>query len=312
VGKVAYLFPGQGSQAVGMGAELIAHSPAAKAVFDEADEALGEKLSATILEGPEEELKRTANTQPAMLTMGVACLRALEEKGAAAPSLVAGHSLGEYSALVAAGALPFADAVRAVRARGRYMQEAVPEGVGAMAAIMMMAADEIRAIVDDVSSDDAYVAVANFNGPMQTVIAGHKAGVDLACEKLKDAGAKKVVPLPVSAPFHCKLMEPVKARLADALAPIEVGAMTIPVVANVDAQPNTDKERVKQLLIEQVTAPVRFTEIAQVMQADGVDTYVEVGPGRALLGMVKRMHKGATFLNVDSPATLDKTLESLG
>lgn len=313
MGKLAFLFPGQGSQAVGMGKSLLESSPAARATFDEADDALGEKLSRVIFEGPDEELRRTANTQPAILTVSVAAYRALEEKGAPTPDFVAGHSLGEYSALVAAGALSFQDAVRAVRERGRFMQEAVPEGEGAMAAVMLMEAAEIRRVVDEVSDPGAkaYVAVANFNGPSQTVIAGHKAGVDKACAALKEAGAKKIVELPVSAPFHCALMEPVKAKLAAVLDGVDIRAPRFPVVSNVEATPNTDAARVKELLVEQVVAPVRFTEIAALLTGEGVDRFVEIGPGKALTGMVKRMAKGATLLNVEDQASLDQTLPAL-
>lgn len=313
MGKLAYLFPGQGSQTVGMGKSLLAESAAARAVFEEADDALSEKLSQVILEGPEEELRRTANTQPAILTVSVAAFRALEERGAPLPDFVAGHSLGEYSALVAAGALSFADAVRAVRERGRFMQAAVPEGEGAMAAVMLMEADDIRRVVDEVSNpaEKAYVAVANYNGPSQTVIAGHKAGVEKACAALKEAGAKKIVELPVSAPFHCALMEPVKAQLAGVLETIALHPLRFPVVSNVEAQPNSDASRVKGLLVEQVVAPVRFTEIAQLLVDSGVDRFVEVGPGKALSGMVKRMAKGATLLNVEDKESLDATLAAL-
>lgn len=297
-----------------MGKALLEVSAAARQAFAEADDALGDKLSQLILEGPADELKRTKNTQPAILTMSVACVRAMEERGAfqgLTPALVAGHSLGEYSALVAAGAMGFADAVRAVRARGSFMQEAVPEGQGAMAAVLGMEADAIRAVVDQASTAEAYVACANFNGPEQTVIAGSAKGVENAAAALKAAGAKRVMPLPVSAPFHCALMEPVKARLDEVLGKVAFSAPRTPVVTNVEARPNTDAARVRALLVAQVTAPVRFTEIAQHMLGAGVSTFVEVGPGKALIGMVKRMSKDVKLANVEDPKSLDETLALL-
>lgn len=311
--QLAFLFPGQGAQAVGMGKALIEAFPVARRVFEEADEALSDKLSKVILEGPDDELKRTANTQPAILTMSVACLRVLEEAGVRAPDFVAGHSLGEYSALVAAGCLEFQDAVRAVRARGTFMQEAVPVGEGAMAAVMGLDAERIREVVDGVSDPGAktYVAVANYNGPAQTVIAGHKAGVDKAGAALKEAGAKRVLPLPVSAPFHCALMEPVKARLDAVLADVTCHELKVPVVTNVEAKPNRDAARTRGLLVDQVVAPVRFTEIAQLLLDEGVTTFVEVGPGKTLVNIVKRMDGGGAFLNVEDPASLEATLQHL-
>ncbi len=309
----ALLFPGQGSQAVGMGKALLESSAAARATFDEADAALGEKLSTIILDGPADELKRTKNTQPAILTMSIAAYRALEERMGAAPSVayVAGHSLGEFSALVAAGALPFADAVRAVRARGGFMQEAVPEGEGAMAAVLGMDAAAITDVVTKTSTDAAYVAVANYNGPEQTVIAGSKAGVDAATVALKAAGAKRVMALAVSAPFHCALMKAVQPRLDDVLSKMTISAPRVPVIANVDASPNVDAGRIRKLLVDQVTAPVRFTEIVQRMLADGVDTFVEVGPGKVLNGIVKRMNKETKLGNVEDAASLDAAIETL-
>jgi [acyl-carrier-protein] S-malonyltransferase len=315
--SVALLFPGQGAQAVGMGRDLLASSPAAQRTFEEADDALGFALSQVILEGPADELKRTAITQPAIVTMSVAAWRALQERGAfssSPPAFAAGHSLGEYAALVAAGAVDFAVAVKAVRARGTFMQEAVAEGQGAMAAVLGMDAATIRAVVDEVSTDDAYVACANFNGPEQTVIAGTTRGVDAAAAALKARGAKRVLPLPVSAPFHCRLMAPVKPRLDDVLGGVSFRAPAFPIVTNVEAAPNADAARIRGLLVEQVTAPVRFTEIAGFLINAGVTTFVEVGPGKALVGMVKRtpgLPDGAKLLNVEDPKSLDATLAAL-
>lgn len=316
--KVAFLFPGQGAQAVGMGKTLLERSAAARQTYAEADDALGFALSNVILEGPADELKRTATTQPAIVTTSIAAWRALEEAGAFAsltPSFAAGHSLGEYAALVAAGSLSFADAVRAVRARGTFMQEAVPEGVGAMAAVLGLDADSIRAVVAEVSTPEAYVACANFNGPEQTVIAGTVAGVDAAAAALKAKGAKRVMPLPVSAPFHCALMKPVQPRLDDVLGGLSISAPRFPIVTNVEAAPNSDGGRVRALLVEQVTAPVRFTEITTTLFAQGVTTFVEVGPGKALIGMVKRTpgFDAATMklLNVEDAASLDATVAAL-
>ena len=299
---VAFLFPGQGSQAVGMGKALLEVSPAARRTFEEADQALGFGLSRVMLEGPADELKRTANTQPGILTMSVACMRALEERGTQAPALVAGHSLGEISALVAVGALGFADGVRAVRARGTFMQEAVPEGQGAMAAVLGMEAARIKAVI----GADAWVA--NYNGPDQTVIAGSAAGVERAGAALKAAGAKRVLPLPVSAPFHCPLMAPVQPRLDEVLARIAFSTPRVPVVTNVEAAPNADAARIRGLLVAQVTAPVRFTEIVQHLLDAGVSTFVEVGPGKVLTGIVKRMNREATLMNVEDPKGLDEVV----
>lgn len=314
---LALLFPGQGSQAVGMGRALIEQSAAARRTFEEADEALGFRISAVINDGPADELKRTAITQPAIVTMSIACLRALQEAGVDVDraSFAAGHSLGEYAALVAAGTLSFADAVRAVRARGTFMQEAVPEGQGAMAAVLGMDAERIRAIVAEVSTDDALVACANFNGPEQTVIAGSVAGVDAAAAALKEKGAKRVMPLPVSAPFHCALMRPVQPRLDDVLGGLRFEAMRFPVVSNVEAALNQDETRVRALLVEQVTAPVRFTEIAGTLMGAGVTRFVEVGPGKALIGMIKRCPgfdaASMKLLHVEDPVSLAATVAAL-
>ncbi len=306
--RIAFLFPGQGSQAVGMGKALAETSAAARRVFEEADEALGEKLSQTIFEGPADELKRTRTTQPAILTTSIACLRALEERAPGfSPVYVAGHSLGELSALVGAGAMSLADAVKAVRARGTFMQEAVPEGQGAMAAVLGLDAARIGEVLDGV--DGAWVA--NFNGAEQTVIAGTQAGVDAAGAALKAAGARRVLPLPVSAPFHSPLMEPVKPRLAEVLSGVAFAAPKVPVVTNVEAKPNADASRIQELLVQQVTAPVRFTEIARFLLDDAVEGFVEVGPGKVLTGIVKRMAPkdgGPRLGNVEDDKSLEEVL----
>lgn len=307
---LAFVFPGQGSQKVGMGRELAAQYPEAKAVFDEVDEALGESLSRVIFEGPEDALTLTANTQPAILTVSVAAWEVFRRR-APAPAFVAGHSLGEYSALVAARSISLADAARAVRARGTFMQEAVPAGVGAMAAVLGLPADKVREICASVAGSEV-VAPANFNSPEQTVIAGDAAAVERASAALKDAGAKRVLPLPVSAPFHCALMEPVKARLAEVLAGISVAAPEVPVVTNVEAAPNSDAARIAPLLIEQVSAPVRWVESVERLAALGVDRAVELGPGKVLGGLIKRIAPQITSFNVEDAASLEKALQGVG
>jgi [acyl-carrier-protein] S-malonyltransferase len=290
----AYLFPGQGSQKVGMGKALAEAFPQARAVYEEASAALGFDIARLCFEGPEAELTLTANAQPAILTTSVAALRVLEAETATKPALkpdfVAGHSLGEYSALVAAGALPLRDAVRVVNLRGKFMQEAVPAGVGAMAAILGLEAAVIDATCTEVRAETgAVVSPANLNGGGQVVIAGAKAAVDRAVELLKQRGAKRAVPLQVSAPFHCALMQPAADRLAAELARIEFRAPAVPVVTNVEATPNQDPQRLRALLVEQVTAPVRWEESIQKLAALGVTQAVEVGAGAVLAGLVKRI-----------------------
>ena len=310
MGQIAFVFPGQGSQVVGMGKALAEAFPEARAVFAAADDALGEKLSALCFEGPEEALKLTANTQPAILTASVAVDAVLRKRGIT-PAFVAGHSLGEYSALVSAGALKLHDAVRAVRARGTFMQEAVPAGVGAMAAVLGLEPEKVKAACD-AAAEGQVLSPANYNSPEQTVIAGAAQAVARAEAKLKEAGAKRVVPLPVSAPFHCALMEPVKPRLAEVLGRATVSAPTVPVVANVTAQANSDASRVVPLLLEQVSAPVRWIECVQELHRLGVTRFVEVGPGKVLCGLGKRINRELEFFNVEDPASLEKTLAALG
>lgn len=308
--RIALVFPGQGSQTVGMGQKLYESFPEARAVLDAADDALFEKLSRLCFEGPEEALKLTANTQPAILAVSVAA-HAVFSKRAAAPALVAGHSLGEYSALVAAGAISLEDGVRAVRARGTFMQEAVPAGVGAMAAVLGLEPDAVRAACDEAAQGQV-LSPANYNSPEQTVIAGHAEAVGRVEPLLKARGAKRVLPLPVSAPFHCALMEPVKPRLSAVLEKVAVRAPSVPVVTNVEAAPNADPARVVPLLLEQVVRPVRWIECVQALEKAGVTHVVELGPGKVLSGLVKRISKGLTVVNVEDPAGLDKALSSVG
>lgn len=308
--KVAFIFPGQGSQAVGMGRELFERFPEAKAVFDAADDALGEKLSTLCFEGPEERLKLTANTQPAILTVSVAAHAVFAARGPK-PVAVAGHSLGEYSALVATGAMGLSDAVRAVRARGTFMQEAVPEGVGAMAAVLGLVPEKVKTACD-AAAEGQVLSPANYNSPEQTVIAGHAEAVLRAQQALKDAGARKVMPLAVSAPFHCALMDPVKPRLEAVLAKVPFKAPSVPVIANVDAAANSDVARLVPLLLEQVSAPVRWVECVQALQQSGVTRVIELGPGKVLCGLVKRISKDIECFNVEDAASLEKTLAALG
>ncbi len=311
MGKLAFVFPGQGAQAAGMGKSLADAHPAARAVFDAVDAALGEAMSTLCFEGPDEKLKLTANTQPAILTVSSAVAAVLEERGIR-PDYVAGHSLGEYSALVAVGALSAADAAKAVRARGTFMQEAVPAGQGAMSAVLGLDPAKVRAICESVQAATGEVcSPANYNDPSQTVIAGSAAAVEKAGVELKAAGAKRVVPLPVSAPFHCALMEPVKARLEPVLRGISWRAPRVPVVTNVEAKPNGDVERIVPLLLTQVTAAVRWIECVEELVRLGVTRMVEVGPGKVLSGLAKRIDKSVEVFNVEDDASLAKTLAAL-
>ncbi|MCC6333252.1 MAG: ACP S-malonyltransferase [Myxococcales bacterium] len=312
--SIAFIFPGQGSQEVGMGKALCEAYPEAKAVFDAADDALGEKLSRLCFEGPEDALKLTANTQPAILTVSVAAHAVFSKRCATAPAFVAGHSLGEYSALVAAGAMSLADAVRSVRARGTFMQDAVPAGVGAMAAVLGLGPEKVKELCAQAAqaAEGEVVSPANFNEPAQTVIAGHAKAVERASEALKAAGARRVVPLPVSAPFHCALMQPVVPRLDEVLSRVAFKPPSCPVVTNVEAKPNADASRLKALLLQQVTGSVRWVESVQAMEQGGVKQVVELGPGKVLCGLVKRISKGIECVNVEDPASLDKALAAIG
>ncbi len=309
MGKVAFLFPGQASQYPGMGKELAEKYPAAKAVFDEADEALGFSISKICFAGTEEELKLTANTQPAILACSVAVVRVLAERDLI-PDFVAGHSLGEYSALVAAGALKFADAVRLVHKRGTYMQEAVPAGVGAMAAIMGLS----HAVVADACKRAAggeICAAANLNSPEQTVISGHAGAVKRAVEIASQLGAKRAVMLSVSAPFHSALMMPAQEKLQMDLRNTEFSNLRVPLVTNVDADTIEHGTEAREALIRQVTAPVRWEESVRLLIDEGVNTFVEVGPGRVLTGLLRQIERSVAALNVEDEKSLAATAEKI-
>lgn len=311
MGKLAFVFPGQGSQTVGMGKDLHDRYPEARAVFDAVDAALGERLSALCFEGPEDRLRLTANTQPSILTVSAAAAAVLAKAGVV-PDLVAGHSLGEYSALVAAGAVSAAEAAKAVRARGTFMQEAVPAGMGAMSAVLGLTPAKVAEVCAAVAEETGRVcSPANYNEPGQTVIAGDAGAVERAGAKLKEAGAKRVLPLPVSAPFHCALMAPVKPRLEAVLRAIAWRAPARPVVTNVEATANADAARIVPLLVEQVTAPVRWIECVEELRRQGVTRFVEVGPGKVLGGLIRRIDKSAEVWNVEDGASLEKTLAAL-
>jgi [acyl-carrier-protein] S-malonyltransferase len=306
VSVTAFLFPGQGSQSVGMGRELAAMYPVAQETFDEADAALGYKLSQLCWEGPEEKLRMTEVTQPAILTVSVAAFRVLREKGIA-PSFVAGHSLGEYSAHVAAGTLMFEDAVQIVRDRGKFMQEAVPAGQGAMAAVLALGLPELEKVCAEAAQGEV-VAPANINSPGQIVISGAEAAVERAAELAKQRGAKRAVMLPVSAPFHCALMQPAQDRLAARLQAAEFHPMNLPLVTNVDAELIQSSEKARDALIRQVTGAVRWTECIQALIAKDVQTFVEVGPGTVLCGLMRQIDRAKTCLNAEDEASLQKVV----
>jgi [acyl-carrier-protein] S-malonyltransferase len=309
MGKVAFVFPGQASQYSGMGKELAEKYPVARAVFDEADQVLGFSLSKLCFEGTEDDLKLTANTQPAILTVSVAAGRVLAEKGIA-PDFVAGHSLGEYSALVAAGSVKFADAVKLVHRRGTYMQEAVPAGQGAMAAIMGLS----PAVVQDAckrAAEGEICSPANLNSPEQTVISGHAGAVKRAVEIASQLGAKRSMVLPVSAPFHSALMMPAQEKLEKDLNAAEFEDLQVPLVTNVDADSIRQGEEARSALIRQVTMPVRWEESMRMLLDEGVNTFVEVGPGRVLTGLMRQIERSVATLNVEDEKSLQATVEKI-
>lgn len=311
--SLAVTFPGQGSQAVGMGAALVEASGAARAVFDEVDEALGEKLSAVILEGPEDKLTLTANAQPALMAVSIAALRASEEKGFSlndSAAFVAGHSLGEYSALCAAGTFSIADTARLLRIRGNAMQAAVPVGQGAMAAIIGLEQSEVEQICQDVSGDGS-CQIANDNGGGQLVISGSKDAVEKAAGLASEKGAKRAILLPVSAPFHSALMEPAADAMAQALGEVTMNAPCVPLVANVMATPTSDPDEIRTRLVEQVTGQVRWRESIEWMGANGVTQLMEVGSGKVLSGLARRINRELSSVAVGNPDDIEKALEAV-
>jgi [acyl-carrier-protein] S-malonyltransferase len=309
----AFVFPGQGSQAVGMGKALAEAFPESSAVFDAVDEALGEKLSSLIWDGPESDLILTRNAQPALMAVSIAALRALETRGIDVPSqaaFVAGHSLGEYSALAAAGSLTLADTARLLRIRGDAMQEAVSVGEGAMAAILGLEIEEVRDIAESAGQGDV-CAAANDNAPGQVVVSGTKAAVERAIDIAKARGARRALPLPVSAPFHCALMAPAAEAMADALAAIDINSPAVPIVVNVLAEPLEDPAQIRQRLVEQVTGAVRWRESVEWMAAHGVTQLVEIGAGKVLSGLARRISPDLTGMAAGTPDDIAKVADAL-
>jgi len=308
--SIAYIFPGQGSQSPGMGKELADKFPVTRQIFEEADDALGFALSTLCFNGPAEELQLTENTQPAILATSVAVLRAIESEGFPKPDFVAGHSLGEYSALVAAGSLSLTDAVKTVRGRGRYMQEAVPVGTGAMAAILGSDVETVNAACGEAAQGQVCSA-ANINSPGQIVIAGDAAAIDRAIEILKARGAKRAVKLNVSAPFHCALMQPAQDRLSADLKQLQFNDLQTPLVTNVDAKPIKTGAEARDSLVRQVSQPVRWLQSVEFLSSHGVQTFIEIGPGKVLSGLVRQINRELRCLNVEDDSSLRASREAL-
>lgn len=310
MGKIAFVFPGQGAQTVGMGKDAYETSSSARSLFDRADQQLGYALSELIFQGPEEELKLTYHTQPALLTVSAAMLELIADSGMK-PDYVAGHSLGEYSALVAASALRFEDAVKTVRLRGEFMDKAVPAGEGAMAAVLGAEREALQALCNQVSAEAGSVELANVNCPGQIVVSGSKAGVDAIVARGKEAGAKRVIPLEVSGPFHSSLMRPAASQLADVLSEVELATPIVPVVANVTASPVQDAETIRRLLVEQVYSPVLWEDSIKRMIADGVEMFVEIGSGSVLAGLIKKTDRNVRIFSLNSVEAVDAWLKEV-
>ncbi|WP_145134983.1 ACP S-malonyltransferase [Paenibacillus sp. Y412MC10] len=310
MGKVAFVFPGQGAQSVGMGKDFYDAVPASRRIFESADEVLGFPMTNMIFEGPDSELKKTFNTQPALLTASVAAFEAVREQGVT-PDFVAGHSLGEYSALLASGVLSFEDAVGTVRARGEFMEQAVPGGQGAMAAVLGAEREALAELCRSITAEGHLVELANLNCPGQIVVSGSKEGVALVGERVKEAGGKRAIPLEVSGPFHSSLMKSAAEKLGGKLQPLSFNEPSIPVVANVTARPAASAEEIRGLLVEQVYSPVLWEDTVTYLISQGVDTFVEIGPGNVLTGLIKKTDKSVKLINVSSLDSLETLKASL-